>query len=377
MKIVYLSNIFHHLQKPLSDELYKITNGEYLFVESGSMTSGLAYQGEKAQYVIPCNKENASEIEKLVYDADVVIYGEAPLFLVKRRLCERKLTFRDDERRYKQVNRYLKWPIYTFKSLYLNKGYLLCASAFASRDYALSGMSISKCFKWGYFPAAIEYDDIDQVIINKRSNKDGVIQIFWTGRLITLKHPESVLYVAEVLKAKGYSFEIKIVGDGPGKSKLERGIVENGLENNVKMLGKQPPAIVRSLMEESDIYLFTSDRGEGWGAVLNESMNSACAVVASPATGSAPFLIEDNKNGIFFKDRDWKDLSKQVVWLIEHPDERVRMQRAAYLTIANTWNPHRAANNLIELVSSINEGRKPNIAEGPCSSARYLSQNWR
>ena len=49
-------------------------------------------------------------------------------------------------------------------------------------------------------------------------------------------------------------------------------------------------------MEKSEIFLFTSDKGEGWGAVLNESMNSACAVVASHAIGSVPFLLKDGEN---------------------------------------------------------------------------------
>ena len=34
-------------------------------------------------------------------------------------------------------------------------------------------------------------------------------------------------------------------------------------------------------MEKADIFLFTSDRREGWGAVANEAMNSACALVVS------------------------------------------------------------------------------------------------
>ena len=34
MKIVYLSNYFNHHQKFLSDELFKLTDGNYLFVET-------------------------------------------------------------------------------------------------------------------------------------------------------------------------------------------------------------------------------------------------------------------------------------------------------------------------------------------------------
>ena len=37
MKIVYLSNYFNHHQKFLSDELLKLTDGNYLFVETESL----------------------------------------------------------------------------------------------------------------------------------------------------------------------------------------------------------------------------------------------------------------------------------------------------------------------------------------------------
>lgn len=377
MKLVYLSNIFHHLQSPLSDELFKLTDGSYAFVETGAMQQGMAYKGEKAPYVMPCSEENQKEIEEMVFNAEVVIYGEAPMSLIKRRINAGKLTFRDDERRYKQVNRYLKWPVYTYHSLTLNKGYLLCASAFGSRDYHLSGMSLEKCFKWGYFPAVKEYESIDTILDNKKSRKDGVLQIFWTGRMIKLKHPDSTIYVAKRLKNKGIKFIVKLVGDGPLKEVLQHEIDKEHLNDNVKLLGLQPPEVVRSLMEESDIYLFTSDRGEGWGAVLNESMNSACAVVASPSSGSAPFLIKENENGLFFKDKNWKDLSEKVLWLAEHPKERTELGRNAYKTMLNVWSPKVAAKNFMILVKALQEGKESNIKEGPCSKAEYLSQNWR
>ena len=377
MKLVYLSNIFHHLQKPLSEELFKLTNGSYAFVETSAMANGMAYKGEKASYVMPYNENNKKDIEGLVFDAEVVLYGEAPMNLIKRRIKAGKLTFRDDERRYKQVNRYLKWPIYTYNSLTLNKGYLLCASAFAARDYYLSGMSLKRCFKWGYFPAVKEYDDVELILNNKKSVKNGVLQIFWTGRLIRLKHPESTIQVAKRLKDKGIKFEVKIVGDGPLKEILQHEVDKEGLCDSVKLLGLQPPEIVRSLMEESDIYLFTSDRGEGWGAVLNESMNSACAVVASPASGSAPFLIRENHNGLFFKDKNWKDLCEKVIWLIEHPIERKNIGRNAYKTMLNIWSPQIAAKNLMSLVEAIQNNKESDIKEGPCSRAEYLPQKWR
>ena len=36
---------------------------------------------------------------------------------------------------------------------------------------------------------------------------------------------------------------------------------------------------------------------EGWGAVVNEAMNSGCAVVADHMIGAAPWLIRQGENG--------------------------------------------------------------------------------
>ena len=38
MKIVFLSNYFNHHQKPLSDELFRVTNGDYIFVATEKMS---------------------------------------------------------------------------------------------------------------------------------------------------------------------------------------------------------------------------------------------------------------------------------------------------------------------------------------------------
>ena len=83
------------------------------------------------------------------------------------------------------------------------------------------------------------------------------------------------------------------------------------------MLGAMPPEEVRRHMEKADIYLFTSDFNEGWGAVLNESMNSGCAVVASHAIGSVPFLIKNGENGLIYENGNQLDLEKQVLRLLE------------------------------------------------------------
>ncbi len=74
----------------------------------------------------------------------------------------------------------------------------------------------------------------------------------------------------------------------------------------------QGPEEVRAAMERSEIYLVTSDRKEGWGAVVNEAMNSGCAVVADHMIGAAPWLIRQGENGWMYRDGEEQELFRTV-----------------------------------------------------------------
>lgn len=98
------------------------------------------------------------------------------------------------------------------------------------------------------------------------------------------------------------------------------------------------PNEVRKYMEKANIFLFTSNYEEGWGAVLNEAMNSGCAVVASHAIGSVPFLINDGVNGYIYKNGNKKELCKLVEMLALSKELREKIGVEAYKTLYNTWS---------------------------------------
>jgi glycosyltransferase involved in cell wall biosynthesis len=103
------------------------------------------------------------------------------------------------------------------------------------------------------------------------------------------------------LKEAGYKFRMVIVGDGVMAAAMKDYAKELGVKDVVNFLGSQNPDEVRMLMEKSQIYLTTSDNQEGWGAVINEAMNSGCAVVANKAMGAAPYLLQNgNRQGSLY-----------------------------------------------------------------------------
>ena len=149
------------------------------------------------------------------------------------------------------------------------------------------------------------------------------------------------------------------------------------LENEVHILGTMKPEQVRDYMEKSQIYLFTSDRNEGWGAVLNESMNSGCAVVASHAIGSVPFLLKNGENGLIYKDGDEEDLYKKVKSLLDDSDLCSKYVKEAYSTLTDTWSAAAAAKRVVELSESLLNNKTSSLFKvGPCSKANIIKDDW-
>ena len=376
--VVFVSNFFNHHQRPFSEAMYSLLGDGYIFVETETISQERLDMGWGEQdipsYVVSAEmlSTHRESIQKIIDNADVVIFGSAPRELLVDRIRQDRLVFRYSERPLK-VKEPWKYPVrlFTWRRAFPQKkhSYMLCASAYTAGDFAQFGLFHNKCYKWGYFPATKVYD-IEELMAKKRA-KD-CPSILWVGRLIGLKHPDASILLAEQLKAKGYRFDLNIIGNGIMQNKIRMMISEKNLNDCVHMLGSMQPEQVRKHMEQADIFIFTSDFNEGWGAVLNESMNSGCAVVASHAIGSVPFLIEDGINGVVYKNGNQKDLNQAVIKLLNDPEKRKQIGQEAYRTIVEKWNGENAADRFLELIRTLKEGKDTPYPDGPCSKVERL-----
>lgn len=355
MKIVILSNFFNHHQKPLSDALNRATESQFRFIATKCMDAERKAMGwniaEMPTYVLDANKSSMNEAEATdwIEKADLVLWGDAPRKYVKKRLKKKKMTVRCTERIFKKgFSAREFWPRAVLH-WWLNRDckgqYLFAMSAYAARDYERIGRFRNGAYRWGYFTETKRYD-LSELFQKKKKQNPPII--LWAGRLIGWKHPEAAVFVAEKLKENGYEFEMNIIGRGDLYVELQEEIEEKGLKNCVHLLGAMPPEEVRKYMEEARIFLFTSDQNEGWGAVLNESMNSGCAVVANQSIGAVPWLIRQGKNGFIYSDGDWDELYKYTRCLLEDKTIAQNMGKAAYQTIVTEWNAENAAARLLE-----------------------------
>lgn len=372
--LIFLSNYFNHHQKPISDFFFGQLGAGYLFIETEPMTEERKKMGwgmeSYPDYVVSFGQyeKQKEQYSQLIMAADAVIVGSAPHELVKDRIIRDKLVFRYAERPLKKGFEPLKYPVRYWRWHKQNpcnkRVYLLCASAYTAVDYAKFGLFKKRCFKWGYFPATKWHEDIDALIQKKQP-----ASILWAARMNRWKHPEIPVEVAHRLKKDGYTFTLRMIGEGTMRKELQKRIEDESLQDCVELLDFMKPEAVREYMEENAIFLFTSDRNEGWGAVLNESMNSGCAVVANRAIGAAPFLIRHEQNGLLYDDVD--DLYKKVVYLLEHPENCRKLGNKAYDTITQEWCAENAANRFLHLATAIFEEKSylGLFRDGVCSPA--------
>lgn len=374
MTLTFVTNFVHHHQLPVADEFYRLLGDNYHYVATDSLPDWLIKGGYDPtldrSYIIRSYQSEADMMNgrRFIDESDVVIMGDAPLEWAKKRQQQGKVTFHYTERLYKKSMPWLTWPKHVL-SKYLHFGrykrtYLLSAGAFVARDYAFDLCFIGKSFKWGYITAVdpnVENVSIDSV--------DDKMKIMWCARFLKWKHPELPVLMSARLKALGYKFILDMFGSGEELKSIQKLIEDLGVEDCVKLCGNRPNAEILDEMRHHSIFLFTSDRYEGWGAVLNEAMSNGCVPIASDTIGSVPFLISDGENGLIFHSCNLASLGKTVKTLLDNPNKIPMMSKAAQRTMREVWSPRKAAENFLELAQHALDGtlnlyRKE---EGPAS----------
>ena len=218
-------------------------------------------------------------------------------------------------------------------------------------------------YKWGYFTI------VPENYMRSDGHTGKTIRLMWCARFIYWKHPDLAIHLAVRLKELGYEFHVDMYGDGVLRPVIEQLSKELNVADYITFYGNVANSQIHTAMRNHDIFLFTSDRLEGWGAVANEAMSNGCVLVASDAIGSTHYLVTHKETGMIFRSGDLDSLYEQVKYLLDNPEERKRISMCGWESMIKLWSPANAAKNLLQLIEDIQAGREASIAEGPCSIA--------
>jgi len=231
---------------------------------------------------------------------------------------------------------------------HLNKKYVLCRSSFAGSDFRFCGWSKRTTLKFSYFPI-LSYASDEQL----KDKQD----ILYVGRDIGVKHPEIALFAYRLLSQRQPN-KLYIVGEGLKKYVDRDDIIWNESIENRDLL---------KLFAKSSVFVFPSDRREGFGVVVLEALAAGCIVFANSSAGATRYLINDKKNGFSYKTK--RGLKKRIAYFEKMPPEQIlEMRRNAVRTVQLLWNGSVAAKRMVCFIKCFIEGSEfVPYAEGPFS----------
>lgn len=380
MTFTFVSNYINHHQMPLCEALRRELGDDFTFIQTMPMEEERVAMGwgvdvRQLPYV-QCLYQDEYACRRTIAESDVVLFGWSQREdIAAERLASGRATMRVSERLYREG----QWKAVSPRGLaakyqehikYRKKNVcMLCAGAYTASDFHLIGAYPGKLFRWGYFTRLRTYSEEQ---FNTMKVQDGRLHIVWAGRFIPLKHPEYVVRLAGTLRDKGCPFFIHMLGDGELEPQIRQDVERAGLEGSFRFYGYTEPERVRDVMEQCHIHLFTSNHLEGWGAVVNEGMNSGCVEVVNEQVGAAPYLIRHGENGLVYPKDRYEKMEALVLDLFENWETRRRMGRAAYETIRDVWNAEYAAKELLRFAEGLLRGEIVPGKEGPLTAAPIL-----
>lgn len=169
-------------------------------------------------------------------------------------------------------------------------------------------------FTCGVSDVVIEKEYLfERLPMNSESNHFILISV---GFMDSYRKGQHILIeTVKILKDKGYSIELRLIGEGKKKEEFEQLAKRLGLEKEVLFLGKiSSRETLFQQLKESDIFLLPS-KLEGLPRVIIEALSASLPVIASDVNGNSE-LVQSELLVQAFKASNY---SEKIQELIENP----------------------------------------------------------
>jgi glycosyltransferase involved in cell wall biosynthesis len=181
----------------------------------------------------------------------------------------------------------------------------------------------------GRTPVALVHHGVDtgEAAVAARSNEVPVI--FAAGRLVPKKGYATILRASALLRTRGLAFRLRIAGEGPEWSALQRLVHELGLDEQVSFLGPVTESEVRGEYERADVFalgcelLANGDR-DGIPNVIVEAMARGLPVVSTTCRGVAE-AVADGWSGLLAEQGDEVGFADRLERLLRDGELRRRL----------------------------------------------------
>lgn len=182
------------------------------------------------------------------------------------------------------------------------------------------------------------------------------------GRFARIKAFDDLLRAVRILKDRGVSFHLNLVGDGPRKYQLLYLTRRLGLTDVVSYPGFVPYHMVSDLFMAADMFVMSSavhstgDR-DGLPTVILEALAHRVPVVSTDVCG-IPEVIKNGVTGYLVPQKNPLELARAMEEMLKDRDRAIRMAEAGRELVLREFAPEKTHKQVFDLLVSSLENRK-------------------
>lgn len=155
-------------------------------------------------------------------------------------------------------------------------------------------------------------------------------RIICVGRLEKEKGFDLLVEAFSIIALECPNWHVDIYGEGGEEVFLRKMIAYKKLSDRI--LIHKPVDHIFDEYLNSDIFVLSS-RNEGFGLVLLEAMVCGLPCVSFNCPYGPGEIVTDGYNGILVKNGDVIDMADKILWMIDHPEERLNIGKMARKSI--------------------------------------------
>lgn len=214
----------------------------------------------------------------------LALHRGLPVYLISEPYSTNAAGYLDDDRRgLTWLKSKLRPWVYRFYGLLLRRRVrgVFAISRLAVRQYRALGLPAQRIHPFGYF---VPSSGAARPESNRPSRAATSCRAIFVGNLIATKGLGELITSAKRVRAGGLDLQIDVYGAGdPAAFAFDGASVRYG--------GRIPFGSAQSVIADYD-FLVLPSRYDGWGVVVNESLQSGVPVVCSDRVGAGAFVSE-------------------------------------------------------------------------------------
>jgi glycosyltransferase involved in cell wall biosynthesis len=191
------------------------------------------------------------------------------------------------------------------------------------------------------------------------NSRDG-LKVLFVGTLNAQKGVDILIQAVKRLKSDNIRFSMRIIGNGPLRTELERLIALYGLSSEVVLYGSISRRDLGKWYRWADVTCVPST-DEPLGMVVLESLVAGTPIVGS-AVGGIPFMVQDEVNGLLVFPRDPDALASALARISREPAFLEQLKQASTPSVLPRFSWRRNAEDLIRAIDKIMNYREAELS---------------